>query len=58
MLLAVKKAKEINTSFVFDPAGEGASKYRTETTLNVITTAAPNIIRGNASEIMVWADTK
>jgi hydroxyethylthiazole kinase len=54
MLLAVKKIKEINTPFVFDPAGVGASKYRTETALNIIATAAPNVIRGNASEIMVW----
>jgi hydroxyethylthiazole kinase len=53
MLLAVKKAKEVNTSFAFDPVGAGASKYRTETALIIIATATPNVIRGNASEIMV-----
>ena len=55
MLLAVKKAKEINIPFVFDPVGAGASKYRTETALKIIATATPNVIRGNASEIMVLA---
>ena len=55
MLLAVKKAKEINTPFVFDPVGVGASKYRTQTALKIIETATPNVIRGNASEIMVLA---
>ena len=55
MLLAAKKAKEINTPFVFDPVGVGASKYRTQTALKIIETATPNVIRGNASEIMVLA---
>jgi hydroxyethylthiazole kinase len=55
MLLAVKKAKEINTPFVFDPVGVGASKYRTQTALKIIETATPNVIRGNASEIMALA---
>jgi hydroxyethylthiazole kinase len=55
MLLAVKKAKEINTPFVFDPVGAGASKYRTETALKIMATATPDVIRGNASEIMVLA---
>jgi hydroxyethylthiazole kinase len=31
MLIAVKKAKELNKPVVFDPVGVGASKYRTET---------------------------
>jgi len=55
MLLAVKKAKEINRPFVFDPVGIGASKYRTQTALKIIKTATPNVIRGNASEIMALA---
>lgn len=56
ILLAVKKAKEVNTPFVFDPVGVGASKYRTTTALKIIETATPNVIRGNASEIMVLAE--
>jgi hydroxyethylthiazole kinase len=55
MLLAAKKAKETNTPFVFDPVGVGASQYRTQTALKIIETATPNVIRGNASEIMVLA---
>ena len=55
MLLAVKKAKETNTPFVFDPVGVGASQYRTQMALKIIETATPNVIRGNASEIMVLA---
>lgn len=55
MLLAAKKAKEINVPFVFDPVGVGASKYRTEKALKIIKTATPNVIRGNASEILALA---
>lgn len=55
MLLAAKKAKEINTPFVFHSVGAGALKYRTETALKIIATATQNIIRGTALEIMVLA---
>jgi hydroxyethylthiazole kinase len=55
ILLAVQKVKEIHTPFVFDPVGVGASKYKTSTALKIIETATPNVIRGNASEIMVLA---
>jgi hydroxyethylthiazole kinase len=55
MLLAAKKAKEINLPFVFDPVGVGASIYRTNTALKIIETATPNVIRGNASEILALA---
>lgn len=55
MLLAIKKAEETNTPFVFDPVGVGASAYRTETALKIIKTAIPTVIRANASEIMALA---
>jgi hydroxyethylthiazole kinase len=55
MLLAIKKAKETNTPFVFDPVGVGASPYRTETALKIIETSTPTVIRANASEIMALA---
>jgi hydroxyethylthiazole kinase len=55
MLFAAKKAKETATPFVFDPVGVGASKYRTATALKIIAAATPDVIRGNASEIMVLA---
>ncbi|KJD35947.1 hydroxyethylthiazole kinase [Tamlana sedimentorum] len=55
MLLAAKKAKTLNKPFVFDPVGVGASKYRSETAQRIINEATPDIIRGNASEIMALA---
>jgi hydroxyethylthiazole kinase len=55
MLIAAKKAKETSTPIVFDPVGVGASKYRTQTALNIIAMASPTIIRGNASEILALA---
>jgi hydroxyethylthiazole kinase len=56
MLIAVKKAKELNKPVVFDPVGVGASKYRTETAKKIIEAAIPDVIRGNASEIMALAE--
>lgn len=55
MILAVKKAAELNKPFVFDPVGVGASKYRTETAHKIIEATTPTVIRGNASEIMALA---
>ncbi|MEM9889189.1 MAG: hydroxyethylthiazole kinase, partial [Bacteroidota bacterium] len=55
MLLAAKKAKATATPFVFDPVGVGASTYRTDTAQKILDAATPNIIRGNASEIMAMA---
>jgi hydroxyethylthiazole kinase len=55
MLLAIKKAKETKTPFVFDPVGVGASAYRTETALKIIKNCTPSVIRANASEIMALA---
>ncbi|WP_291968215.1 hydroxyethylthiazole kinase [Maribacter sp.] len=55
MLMAAAQAKATNTPFVFDPVGVGASAYRTEVAQNIIETAIPNVIRGNASEIMALA---
>jgi hydroxyethylthiazole kinase len=56
MLIAVKRAKELNKPIVFDPVGVGASKYRTETAKKIIESAIPDVIRGNASEIMALAE--
>ena len=56
MLIAIKKAKELNKPIVFDPVGVGASKYRTETAKKIIESAVPDVIRGNASEIMALAE--
>ncbi|TDS15044.1 hydroxyethylthiazole kinase [Maribacter caenipelagi] len=55
MLMAVQQAKATKTPFVFDPVGVGASAYRTAIAQKIIETATPNVIRGNASEIMALA---
>jgi len=60
MLIAAKQAKQKKIPFVFDPVGVGATAYRTNICKQIIKEATPDIIRGNASEIMaiVKADTK
>jgi len=51
MKKAMLKAKALNKPIVFDPVGVGATSYRTLTARNLLATATPTIIRGNASEI-------
>jgi hydroxyethylthiazole kinase len=48
---AVSTAKKLNIPIVLDPVGAGATKLRTQTAHDLIHTASPTIIRGNASEI-------
>lgn len=57
MLMAGKKAKELNKPITFDPVGAGASAFRTNTCKTIIEECCPNIIRGNASEIMALCDS-
>lgn len=53
MLKAGKEARRLNRPIVFDPVGVGASSYRTETALAVLTQVGPSVIRGNVSEIRI-----
>jgi len=55
MVVAAIKANETKTPFVFDPVGVGASKFRTESAQKIMEAATPDVIRGNASEIMALA---
>lgn len=55
MEMAMQKANDLGKPIVFDPVGVGASKYRTETALKLITNYSPSVVRGNASEIMALA---
>lgn len=55
MILAAKEAKRKSIPFVFDPVGVGASSYRFSTAQKIISSAKPDVIRGNASEIMALA---
>ena len=52
MFLAGKTAKKKGIPVVLDPVGAGATNYRTETAKSFIEEISPDIIRGNASEIL------
>ena len=52
MIMAGKKATEKGIPVVFDPVGVGATQYRTQTAQKIINECKPNVIRGNASEIL------
>ncbi len=49
---AVVAAAKAGTPWVLDPVAAGALGWRTELAANLLRTAAPAVIRGNASEIM------
>ncbi|GAB4026902.1 hydroxyethylthiazole kinase [Spirosoma koreense] len=55
MQLAMRRAKELGKPIVFDPVGVGATQYRNQVSEELLTLASPDIIRGNASEIMALA---
>lgn len=52
MIIAGKAKSEAGGIIVLDPVGVGATSYRTKTAWRIIEECHPNIIRGNASEIM------
>jgi hydroxyethylthiazole kinase len=51
MILAGKKANELNIPVILDPVGAGATSYRTETAKKIISEVKLSVIRGNLSEI-------
>lgn len=55
MLMAGKKANELNHPTVLDPVGAGASKLRTETARKLLEEVKFTVIRGNISEIKILA---
>lgn len=55
MLLAGKRANELNHPVVLDPVGVGASRLRTETALKLLEEVKFSVIRGNISEIKTLA---
>lgn len=52
---ALTAAKKRNIPIVLDPVGVGATTFRTHTALDLINSGLPNVIRGNAAEIMALA---
>lgn len=55
MLLAGKKANELNHLVLLDPVGAGASKLRTGTAVKIMEEIRLDVIRGNISEIKTLA---
>ena len=55
MLIAGKKANELNHPVLLDPVGAGASKLRTETAVKLLENVKFAVIRGNISEIKTLA---
>ena len=55
MLIAGKRANELNRPVVLDPVGAGASKLRTETATSLLKEIKFAVIRGNVSEIKTLA---
>ncbi|QRR01893.1 hydroxyethylthiazole kinase [Dyadobacter sandarakinus] len=55
MKLAMSRAAALGKPIVLDPVGAGATSYRNQVLTQLLETAPPAIIRGNASEIMALA---
>ncbi len=55
MKLALKYAKDSKKPSVLDPVGAGASKLRTQTSLDLLAEGMPNVLRANPSEIIALA---
>ncbi len=51
ILEAVKIANKLEVKVILDPVGAGASRYRTDICLELLTNYKINIVRGNFSEI-------
>lgn len=51
MLLAGKKATEMNKPIILDPVGAGATEYRTKSAKKILDNTNISIIKGNAGEI-------
>lgn len=55
MLIAGKRANELQHPVVLDPVGAGASRLRTETAMKLLEEVNFSVIRGNISEIKTLA---
>lgn len=62
MKRAARAASRAGKPIALDPVGAGATDFRTRTVEELLRTAMPTVIRGNASEIMAvasgWGGTK
>jgi len=55
MIVAAKKATELNIPVILDPVGAGATNLRTECARRITNEAKVSIIRGNGAEISILA---
>lgn len=55
MLIAGRKANELGVPVILDPVGAGATRYRTGTTLHLLSSLKISVLKGNAGEIGVIA---
>ncbi|GCF11576.1 hydroxyethylthiazole kinase [Dictyobacter arantiisoli] len=51
MLLAGKRANELHIPIVLDPVGAGATRFRTQNALRLLSELHISVLRGNASEV-------
>jgi len=57
MKKAAAQAKERGVPLILDPVGAGATPYRSQAALELLTEAGADIIRGNASEIRALVES-
>ena len=57
MFRAAEAARTRKIPIVLDPVGAGATSYRTRTARELMRVVPPDIIRGNASEVMALLET-
>ena len=55
MKIAARAARKKGIPIVLDPVGAGATRFRTAAALELLASARPEIVRGNASEIRALA---
>lgn len=58
MQLAMKQAQKMGKPIIFDPVGVGATPFRNQVVVHLISEASPTVIRGNASEIMAMVSSE
>ncbi len=57
MLLAGRRANELEIPVILDPVGSGATSFRTETARRILMEIKVAVVRGNASEVISLIDS-
>ena len=56
MLMAGRRANELDVPIVLDPVGSGATRLRTESAKRLVRDLSISVVRGNASEVLSLVD--